>query len=303
MPVLVLILVSLGVGLLSAVASYAHYRRGAPAAPVAAARGVGEAVADHPGLRRALVAKVDPRTATGLALVLALLLIIGSGILLGVLAVIVRTDPTLARVDRSVANWGHRHATGWTDHVVNVVTYLGSTYVVVALGLAVAAIEYRRTRNRWVLPFLVVALAGNGLLTLAVKNLVRRVRPDLSPLATHLGPSFPSGHTSSAAVLYACIALLLGRGRGRTTRALLAGGAVALTVAVACSRVLLDVHWLTDVIAGAALGWAWFAVCVIAFGGRVLRFGATAETVATVAASTPPAARTDSSHSVRAAQR
>ena len=36
-------------------------------------------------------------------------------------------------------------------------------------------------------------------------------------------------------------------------------------------------HWLSDVIAGLALGWAWFAVCSIAFGGRLLRFGATAE--------------------------
>jgi membrane-associated phospholipid phosphatase len=40
--------------------------------------------------------------------------------------------------------------------------------------------------------------------------------------------------------------------------------------------VLLDVHWVSDVVAGLALGWAWFAVCAIAFGGRLLEFGATA---------------------------
>jgi hypothetical protein len=44
--------------------------------------------------------------------------------------------------------------------------------------------------------------------------------------------------------------------------------------------VLLDVHWLSDVVAGVALGWAWFAVCAIAFGGRLLRFGAGAEQAA-----------------------
>ena len=48
------------------------------------------------------------------------------------------------------------------------------------------------------------------------------------------------------------------------------------------SRVLLDVHWLSDVIAGLFLGWAWFAVCAIAFGGRLLRFGAEAEKLAAV---------------------
>jgi undecaprenyl-diphosphatase len=46
---------------------------------------------------------------------------------------------------------------------------------------------------------------------------------------------------------------------------------------VAGSRVLLDVHWLTDVLGGLALGWAWFAACAIAFGGRLLRFGASAQ--------------------------
>ena len=50
--------------------------------------------------------------------------------------------------------------------------------------------------------------------------------------------------------------------------------AAGLAAAVAASRVLLDVHWLSDVLGGLALGWAWFAACSIAFGGRLLRFGA-----------------------------
>jgi undecaprenyl-diphosphatase len=47
---------------------------------------------------------------------------------------------------------------------------------------------------------------------------------------------------------------------------------------IAATRVLLDVHWLSDVIAGLALGWAWFAACSIAFGGRLMRFAAPAQT-------------------------
>jgi len=116
--------------------------------------------------------------------------------------------------------------------------------------------------------------------TTAIKDLVGRARPTLNPLAATLGPSFPSGHSSTSAAFYAACALLLGRGRGHRARTLLAGAAVATAVAVAASRVLLDVHWVSDVIAGLALGWAWFSVCAIAFGGRLLRFGSTAEHVA-----------------------
>ena len=61
---------------------------------------------------------------------------------------------------------------------------------------------------------------------------------------------------ATAAAFYACAALLLGRQRLRPTRAVLAALAAGIAVAVAGSRVLLDVHWLSDVIAGLALGWA-----------------------------------------------
>jgi len=72
----------------------------------------------------------------------------------------------------------------------------------------------------------------------------------------------------------------------------LVGLAVGLAVAVAASRVLLDLHWLSDVVAGLALGWAWFAFCAIAFGGRLLELGALprrAERTAPVVVSRPRA--------------
>ena len=87
----------------------------------------------------------------------------------------------------------------------------------------------------------------------------------------------------TAAATFAAVALLLGRRRSRRTKAILAGTAAAIAVGVGTTRALLGVHWLTDVLAGLAMGWAWFALSSIAFGGRVLAFGqpvASAETAA-----------------------
>ena len=102
-------------------------------------------------------------------------------------------------------------------------------------------------------------------------------------MAATLGPSFPSGHSSTAAAFFAALALLAGRRRSASAKAVLVGVAVGIAVAVACSRVLLDLHWVSDVVAGLALGWGWFAVCTIAFGGWLLKLGAPVEQAAAAA--------------------
>ena len=251
---------------------------GPPAEPAeAAARSVGNALRRHPGKTSALARRLDPAVATGLALTLAALAIVVGAVLFGVLAYLVRGTTDLVRLDQSVARWGYEHLSSFSRQGLEAITHLGEPTSVVALAVALAVVETVRTRSRWVVPFVAVVVAGNGILTTTVKHLADRVRPELNPIAETLGPSFPSGHSSWSAAFFAAAALLLSRGRSRGTRAALAGAAAGLTVAIAGSRVLLSVHWLSDVIAGLALGYAWFAVCAIAFGGRLLRFGAPAE--------------------------
>jgi undecaprenyl-diphosphatase len=284
MPFLVLLLVAVVGGTL---VTFAASRYPTPVIgqepSEAAAEKLTEETVKRPWLRHMLSRRVDPRTATGLALTLALGLAIAGGLVVGLLAFLMRSSGTLVAVDTGAGDWGVDHATPWSTHAIQLVTDIGGTWFVIALGVVVCVVEFVRVPNRWIPVFLLTVVLGEVVLVNSIKELLHRVRPTFNPIAETLGPSFPSGHSATAAAFYAAVALVLARRRSPRTRSLLAGAAVAVAIGVAASRVLLGVHWLSDVVAGLAFGWGWFAVCAIAFGGRFLNFGRPAEKATRVA--------------------
>ena len=287
MPLVVLVLVAIGAAAIAGAVAW-RYPRATGASAAVVAETVGEVAAEHGWLRGFLRKRRDPVAATGLALSIAFGIVIVTGLLLGLLAYVVRGHQTVLDVDSGAARWGFRNATPFTNHVLQLVTDLGDTWTIVTLLVVVAVVESIRVPSRWIVPFLLTVTVGNHLATNLIKELADRARPTLNPIAETLGPSFPSGHSSTAAAFYAAAALLIGRRRGHVARTALAALAFAIPVAVASTRVLLDVHWVSDVVAGLALGWGWFALCAIAFGGRLLRFGATAEQATDAAATAAP---------------
>ena len=138
-------------------------------------------------------------------------------------------------------------------------------------------------------------MGGQYAIVSAIKAIVGRERPNIVRLTGFAGASFPSGHAAAAAATYAAVSLLLGRRRSPSVKAAISAGAAALTVAIAGSRVVLGVHWFTDVLAGVAIGWIWFTLVSIAFGGRILRFGAPviAAEAAVSGTAPPPTDRTE----------
>jgi membrane-associated phospholipid phosphatase len=228
---------------------------------------------------RFLRRRLDPEAATGLALTVALVLILAAAAGSGLVADMVTSRTGLYRWDASAAAWGAEHATPTSTWVLGMVTWLGATVTVLSVTVALGVLEWVERRRLAVLAFMLMVVVGQNLIANLVKVLVDRERPPVPHLAASSGFSFPSGHTAAAAATWAAVALVLGRGRPLRVKALLGVGAALLTVVVAASRVLLGVHWLTDVIGGAALGFGWFVVCSVAFGGALLHFGAPAERV------------------------
>ncbi|WP_408587332.1 phosphatase PAP2 family protein [Novosphingobium sp.] len=134
----------------------------------------------------------------------------------------------------------------------------------VAAG-ALAALLFLRLRREAVV--LAATVAGGWIVNTLVKLAVGRPRPLIVPHLTEAGgQSFPSGHSFNSAVVYIAIALAFASmSPRRSVRWTVIGVAVALSLAVAFTRVWLGVHFPSDVAAGwfGGAGWAFLASALL----------------------------------------
>jgi undecaprenyl-diphosphatase len=135
-----------------------------------------------------------------------------------------------------------------------VFTAIGEPTVLVGAGFLVAAWLWWQGRGRFALRLLLVILIGRGLSEVQ-KYWIARARPDLEPhLVAVKTSSFPSGHATSSMIFFLVLALALSP---REWRRLSAAGAILLSLLIGTSRVMLGVHWPSDVIGGWSFGMLW----------------------------------------------
>jgi membrane-associated phospholipid phosphatase len=271
---LIAVVLSVAAGLVCGLA-VAAFPRADPAR--AASRQITDEMREHHGVRRFVRSRLDPEAATGLGLTLALVGVLIVFVVFGVVIAMVRASSGVVSLDATVTRWAAAHATSASLAVLGWVTFAGGTVGVILVALATTVYALRRRRRWSVALFFFVVIGGQLVLSNLVKIAVDRIRPDMPPLHVLSGPSFPSGHATAAAATWAAVALVLSRDAPPRARAVLAGVAVAIAVAVGCSRVFLGAHWTSDVVGGLLLGWTWFALCAVAFGGLLMRLGAPVE--------------------------
>ncbi len=172
------------------------------------------------------------------------------------LAVIAVSDEAfLLGLDTAVQDTTMEIRTGWLNTAMVMATELGTRYVIGVLAFGLALWAWGTKRCTTALLVIVAAIAINPVFEVLFKELVGRVRPNLDQLLPGNGPSFPSGHVLASVGFYGIIPLVVWEATtNRIARTVAFFGSAAVIVTVAASRVYLDVHWTSDVLAGLLLG-------------------------------------------------
>ena len=195
-------------------------------------------------------------------------LAVGSAVLLGGVLVFVLLASALTpgspmiRFDQVLSDASRANLAPWALQLFAALTHLADTATLTVLctvgTLVLLARHQRGLALAWVL-----ATAGNGVLNQRLKTLIGRVRPlDREGDLLAQGLSFPSGHSSGAVVAYGMLAYLALRLLPKAWHLPVLVAALALALTVGISRVVLRVHFASDVAAGFASGSAWLALCI-----------------------------------------
>lgn len=216
--------------------------------------------------RRHVIPTEHSRLPRSAFLVLHLLLgfacIVGAAALFAAIADEIHAEEDMGALDEAFTRAMVRTLSPVTTQLFGGLTHLGDTITLTVLCVLVATVLVWRQRP-WLALAWVTAVAGNAVLNTTLKQVFRRARPiHEQGLVLADGFSFPSGHASGAIVSYGMLAYVLVRQLPAVWHLPVVLLATSVAFTVGCSRVFLQVHYASDVVAGFASGTAWLAVCI-----------------------------------------
>jgi membrane-associated phospholipid phosphatase len=181
--------------------------------------------------------------------------------LFGVLAVNLQTHGPLIQADTQIVNDVHEAAlqsSPFTRAVMIFGFYLGE-HAIVAIG-GVLALYFLYKRFWPELSMVLIAWLGEGAIWLVLSQYFNRARPmfDISVWRQMTTPGFPSGHTFGTVMCFGLLAYLLApKMPSRFGKVVVIVATVLIILYIGFSRIFVGDHYLTDVLAGYALGIAW----------------------------------------------
>ncbi len=138
------------------------------------------------------------------------------------------------------------------------ISQIGTGAAGAAICVVAAAALASAGRPGWVVP-IAIAFIGAQTTTWSLKFITRRQRPDFLEGITAGSPSFPSAHATVSMAAFGSVGLAIADGFAGARVTVLAVAAVVIGL-ISFSRLLLSLHYLSDVLAGAAVGLFWIIV-------------------------------------------
>jgi membrane protein DedA with SNARE-associated domain/membrane-associated phospholipid phosphatase len=195
---------------------------------------------------------------------LALLALASFGLLL--LAVIF--DPQMSLADAAIGEFVQGLRTEWATSAMVGITMLGD--MAVLLPVALLLIIILAVSRQWAVAGAVMAASLAGVVFVPVfKTLLHRARP-IPMYQGADGFSFPSGHSTLATIIFGMLALFVAQSLPARFRGLLYGSFVTLIALIGLSRVYLQAHWPSDVLAGMLFGSASVSVVALLLHARAV---------------------------------
>ncbi len=171
------------------------------------------------------------------------------------LSLAARVD-TLASIDSRVHEFFVNHRPGWLVELSKFLDMYGSSEMLLGVAVIVALVWLFRARQSLFPLAIPMSLLVNAVVVAIFKDVVDRERPEMSQqLVEATSASLPSGHTASAAALVASIVTVrsLAAGGKRQWTAL-DTGLILFALMAGVARLILGVHWLSDVLVGWLIG-------------------------------------------------
>lgn len=171
---------------------------------------------------------------------------------------------TVVDLDVRVADWVAAHMPDWAEWIARVFSWVGGAVGLAPLCIVAVALLWRAGRGVDAL-FVAIALVVVQILVAVLKGSFERARPEVgSAVPLPHSYAFPSGHAADSVVFFGAVAVVaadqLESGRARVALYACAAG---LALAIGSSRVVLNVHYVSDVLAGWCLGVATLCLCLL----------------------------------------
>ncbi|MGM0562655.1 MAG: phosphatase PAP2 family protein [Pseudomonadota bacterium] len=210
-----------------------------------------------PETTRLLAARLTPSRFVGLPLTLIVIVALYIAALLGGLVEELLEADELVRLDEWI---NQRIAPIRTDGMITVfiwITDLGGSVALIAVALATTGLLWAHRRGNIIAP-LWLTILGSQVTTYAGKYVLARHRPEFVAEVAAGTPSFPSGHATSAMAVYGFIAYIIARDLMTTRQRfeIIYWTAVLISL-IGFSRMLLGLHYASDVAAGFLVGGFW----------------------------------------------